>query len=265
MGRFRRYLRGLTWPQTVNDAVDLASKTVIALVVAAAGLTYNHYQRKDLEQARVEAANAEKLQRELAKQRETREDARATYGFFVTGMPDDLSSRGGVARVRIMNAYCNDAANAQVTIVATACKHLPPVPITEQDRKTTEREAVSAPANYANSPLAQRTNVAAATLESAEAPKANANWFAVIATVPLDSPEAALSLSRSLAARLSAANITSPVQIYRTKLSRSFAVTVGGAMTQAEAVGLARQVRASGIVRDAFAQPDREWKAAGLS
>jgi hypothetical protein len=43
----------------------------------------------------------------------------------------------------------------------------------------------------------------------------------------------------------SAANITTPVHIYRTKLSRSFAVTMGGAMTQTETVELARQFHAS--------------------
>lgn len=264
MRRVRAYLRGLTWPSTVKDAVDLASKTVIAVAIAVAGFAYNHFQEKKLEQARVEAKAADDLQRDIAKQREAREDARATYGFFITGLPDDLASEGGVARLRIMNAYCNEATNAQVQIVKTACKHLPPIPITEQDRRATKREAVDAPVEYANSKLAQRTNVAAATLESSETPRPDASWFAVVATVPLDSPDAARSLSSSLASRLAQAGVEIPVRIYRTKLSRSYAVTVGGAMPQARAVTLARQVRASGVVRDAFAQPDREWTLAQI-
>lgn len=50
-----------------------------------------------------------------------------------------------------------------------------------------------------------------------------------------------------------------PVRIYRTQISNSYAVTLGGASDRAAAIRQATRVRELGWVPDAFAQADRGW------
>ena len=256
------YLRSLTWPTTVKDAVDVASKTVIAALLAVAGWVFHAYEEQKLEVAKQRAAAEAQLQRELAADRERRADARATYTFFVTGLPDSFASEGALAKLKIMIAYCNDPANAREAIVAAACKHLPAEPITPRQQVEAQSQAKADPGAYINSNLAQKANVAAAAAEAAEAPKSEAKWYAVVGTLPLSDPSAAAALAASLGRRLAEADITQPIVLYETKISRSFALTLGGPQSQAQATALAARVRASGVVRDAFSQPDRDWTPA---
>jgi hypothetical protein len=260
----RSYLESLAWPDTVKDAVDVASKTVVAAVIAVTGFLYHHYQDEQLKTAQMKAESEAKLQRELAAVREQREDARATYGFFVTGMPDTFKSDGAIARLEIMIAFCNDAVNAKQTIVATACKHLPAEPITATQRKDAASQVATEPTAYVNSPLAQRANIATAAAEAVTPPSIGAKWFTVVGTVPLANPDTAKALAANLMRHLQDAGIPMNVVLFRTKISQSFALTIGGQMSQAEAVALAGRVRATGVVGDAFAQPNRDWSLAGI-
>ena len=261
---WRTYLTSLTWPDSVADAVDLVSKTVIALAIALVGWAYQDAQQRAVAKADVVRRQEDRNRRELELDRQAREDARATYGFFVTGMPESFETEGGVARLRLMTAFCNESGKARAPLAEKACSTLPTVPITAAQRLTAAAEARRDPAAFAKSDIAMKGNVAAQAREAVEAPAEGARWFAVAGTVPVEDPAAARSLAAALSTRLKAAGVVAPIAIYRTKLSRSFAITVGGPLDPSVAKAIANRVRSSGVVSDAFAQPDRDWLPAGI-
>ncbi len=259
----RSYLGSLTWPDNVKDAVDVASKTIVAAVVAVTGFLYHHYESEQIEAARKKTVADEQLQRDLAAALSSARTRAPPTVSSSPGCPTPSQAMAPLRDWRSMIAFCNDAINAKEAIVATACKHLPAEPISASQRKEAATQAAAEPTAYANSPLAQRANIATAAAEAATPPTVGAKWFAVVGTVPLTDPDTAKALAGSLTQHLQAAGISQTVALYRTKISQSFALTIGGRLSQADATALAGRVRASGVVRDAFAQPDRDWSPAG--
>jgi hypothetical protein len=85
-------------------------------------------------------------------------------------------------------------------------------------------------------------------------------WFTVVATVSTQREAERLvhDLEASAPPELSKA---SSLSVYRTKISNSFAITVGQDLSKSEALRRTRIARDSGWVPDAFAQRDREWQS----
>jgi hypothetical protein len=58
-----------------------------------------------------------------------------------------------------------------------------------------------------------------------------------------------------------ALGISQPVKIYRTKISNSYAVVLGGKLSKADVLLLATSARDKALALDAFAQQDRQnWE-----
>jgi len=84
-------------------------------------------------------------------------------------------------------------------------------------------------------------------------------WFAVVATVSTQ-PEAERLVHELEAREPPELRDGSSLSLYKTKISNSFAITVGRDLSKAEALRRTRVARDSGWVPDAFAQRDREWQ-----
>lgn len=85
------------------------------------------------------------------------------------------------------------------------------------------------------------------------------DWFAVIGTYGISKRSEAIKASRILQAKVVGAGLSENVEVYLTKISNSFAIVLGGPMSESEAVRLARLSRENGIAKDAFPQIDRDW------
>lgn len=85
-------------------------------------------------------------------------------------------------------------------------------------------------------------------------------WFTVVGTVPTSQRAAADALATQVATLVPAKLLGGrSVGIYRTKISNSFAITIGDAMDKNTAAKLAAELRKIPTFNDAFAQPNREW------
>lgn len=85
------------------------------------------------------------------------------------------------------------------------------------------------------------------------------DWFAVLASYGESELQNAQDHARKIVAQLAEQGESYQVEIYRTKISKSLAVTVGGRLARSEAVALARMARAKNWAHDAYAQVDRDW------
>jgi hypothetical protein len=83
------------------------------------------------------------------------------------------------------------------------------------------------------------------------------NWFAVVASV--STPEEANRLANELKSHIPADLGEKAFGLYKTKISNSYALTIGHHISKAEALRRARIARDSGWVPDAFAQRDLQW------
>jgi hypothetical protein len=88
-------------------------------------------------------------------------------------------------------------------------------------------------------------------------------WFTVLASLPGDQPAIAREVAKAKYKLINSTDNALAVQLYKTKISKHYAVVVGGPLTNDEAVSLARKARESGWAKDAFAQKDREWSKIG--
>ncbi len=103
-------------------------------------------------------------------------------------------------------------------------------------------------------PLAQAIATGQANVSPASAA---AGWFAVVGS--LYSQAEAEELIGRLQPNLPRPLRSLKLQVYKTDISKLYAVTVGGETTKSEAIGRATSVRESGLVSDAFAQKNRGW------
>jgi len=93
---------------------------------------------------------------------------------------------------------------------------------------------------------------------SVDSSSVDSSWFAVIASV--STLQEAESLANDLRKNEPAELKGVQLGIYETKISKSYAVTVGRDTSRAEAFERTRIARKSGWVPDAFAQKNREWE-----
>lgn len=94
--------------------------------------------------------------------------------------------------------------------------------------------------------------------EAAERPnvaRSSDQWFAVIATYSLNPTGRRLAAerARSVPASFGCA------EVWRTILSRNYAVVIGGMTGRASALAIAGRARAQGLAPDAFTQANRQW------
>jgi hypothetical protein len=92
--------------------------------------------------------------------------------------------------------------------------------------------------------------------ESTDPEPTGARWFAVLASFRESEKAPADKFARSLAIRLGNAY---SVEIYKTRISRNLAVTIGGPSERSRATDLAAEARHGGWASDAFVQVDRGW------
>lgn len=86
---------------------------------------------------------------------------------------------------------------------------------------------------------------------------ATEGWFAVVGSVrTID--EANRLVSR-LGSQLPASLVNQSLKVYKTEISKLYAVTVGGETSKSDALHIAKIVRESGLVSDAFAQRNKGW------
>ena len=80
-------------------------------------------------------------------------------------------------------------------------------------------------------------------------------WFAVVASYSTNGVgrNRALAMARAVGPSLGCA------EIWRTKISRNYAVVLGGRTGRAAALANAQRARSTGVAPDAFTQADREW------
>jgi hypothetical protein len=250
-----KYLTGLKRPRDWNSFVDLLSKTVVA--AAGTAIAWGLAAHAG-EQQRLEAQRA---------------DRRAVMDLFLTFMPTHLDDPQFDTKISTLTAYCNaeaaeqeDGALHEDTVLRLLCERV--AEAGEEYRRRNEPAAAEAieqaaqgdAAQYVHTAAAASQGVALAAAEAAEPPSAASGWHTVIASIPRTKVDAVPRLARALDDKLAAAGLGSDVQVYLTRLSDSYALTLGTLASKEEASRRAQRVRATGVVTDAFAQPDRDWK-----
>lgn len=255
-------------PQTWNDWADFFSKSVLgiaALGVTAgtAVITHSEKSRAEAEESRANAERELFERQNNLRQEEARERDNTRFIFeMMAGAKDEPY------KILVAASYCNDPPRARMKSFVKACSAVAErgsniIVSNTTAVRAAARSAVDAgdPKSFLNSTAAVAQNRGLAAAESAK-PAVSTRWFAVVGTLPQTSPEAVSDLARQLNARLLVAGLPkNDVHVYRTKVSKSFALTSGLDKTKAEAQARARMLRNAGFT-DAFAQPDREWARA---
>lgn len=268
-------------PETWVDWADFFSKTVIAVAgvaISATTLVLGTAEKRRADAAKqteIAAARTQETQRRAIEQkadqeraaRDKREQGRDDTAQLLDHLPADMRERLGI---KIVVDYCNGAPPARtgVGMDVSLCRSL----ATLGDQRLVQTATVATqtaqaavaqrdPKAFLNSraAVAQNTGMAAA---EAVRPAASGRWFAVVGTLPQTSPDAVRSLAAQLNARLLGAGLpNNDVHVYRTQISKSFALTSGVDKSEADARARARMLRNAGFA-DAFAQPDRGWERA---
>jgi hypothetical protein len=266
-----KFFRSLTAPNSWLDLVDLLSKTAFA--AAAALITmgvwiYKDQQDKADKQAAA-AVEKEKTQfdqrlRLLSQTTTESADKRQNIELFLNVLPKDASDPDWRLKTQSLSAYCVEQskavstrppllsmlcdANAQKTVEFTAGETAKPT-TTQTDAGTT----------YLRSSVATAQVAKLAAVEAAVTGPPSPHWYAVVASVPLNQPNAAADLARSLNTQLAVVTGTCDVRVFKTRISNSFAITSGADKNEADAKARVALIKGSGLVPDAFAQPDKGW------
>jgi hypothetical protein len=86
------------------------------------------------------------------------------------------------------------------------------------------------------------------------------DWFTVLASYKESELEEARKRAKRIVEEVKRKEFHYPVEIYKTKISRNYAVTLGGRLeSSSAAVDLAKTSRSNNWSADAFAQVDRQW------
>lgn len=260
------YFRALATPRSWNDFADLLSKTLFAAMSAIIALTIWVYSNT---QERLNAALELQAQRhasEIKAVRENLSDRRDTINLFLQFLPQDQSDPQFQLKLQTLSSYCSEESSAgrPNRVSNVLCESVGRLGDGFAARTQADASSAAAaasrgnPASYVNSSVANAQLVALAASESG-VPATAGHWFAVVASIPLEQRDAVPAIARSLNERLRAGGMPADVQVFRTQISRSFAITSGPEKTEALARARVRALRQAGLVPDAFAQPDRGW------
>jgi hypothetical protein len=94
-------------------------------------------------------------------------------------------------------------------------------------------------------------------------PPKQANWYAVLASLPGDQLETAKAEANKKLDKAREKGLNQGVQLYKTEISNNYAVVIGGALDKASARALSAKARTVGLSRDSFPQIDKEWTHVG--
>lgn len=237
--------RRLEGPKSYNELADLLTKVAFGgatVAIAFAGFALN---------SSIDKANR-----------------RHEIYTFLSAMPTEASTAEQIQKAsfltQVCHSYLQDLDDSNVVGLCNAIPRANGATIQQVNQQTApvaQQLADGGEATaYLDSPQATAQNNLVAATEPV-ASGAQDRWFAVIGTVPASQPAAARALAAQLAKLLPADVIGDrTVQIFKTKISNSFAITVGGAIGKGEAAHLAANLRqSSSMFNDAFAQPDRAW------
>lgn len=236
----------LTGPKSINEVADLINKIVFSfctIAIAAAGFLLN------------KSVDDGNRRRELY--------------TFLADTPLQAVSPDEIKRIGFLKKVCSSYLGRVEDVGADElCKALP-APSAKTVAAVAKSSVAAAdaatktgdPGAYLKTPQAAAQNdVVAAAAPVAVVP--DQQWFVVLATVPTSQPTAAANLQKRIAQLVPAALLGDrTVSVYRTRISNSFAVTLGGGMSKPDATQLAASIRRVPPFDDAFAQPDRDWSA----
>lgn len=240
-------------PTTWVEWTDFFSKVILGLAAfsvtaTTAFVTYSFSERKDA--------------------REQEERDRAAFEDLLTLVPPDQQ---GTLKAKRASLYCSGTASTQPRSVAVSdlCTWVASLgkqvlargeEVRIADIKSTASKGVTA---VLNSTAVSSQNIGVAAAEAAQPADESALWFAVVGTVPeTTDPNAVRSLVGQLNQRLIAAGLpANDAHVYRTKISKSFALTSGQGKTAQAARARVSMLQKAGFA-DAFAQRDREWRLA---
>ena len=101
--------------------------------------------------------------------------------------------------------------------------------------------------------------------EATEPAKQREVWFSVLASLNENEIEKAKSIANEKLRMISESGESFSVEVWKTKISKNFAIVVGGSVDNKRAIVLARKARKEHWADDAFAQVDKEWKIIGAA
>ena len=90
-------------------------------------------------------------------------------------------------------------------------------------------------------------------------------WFTVLASLREDQLNDAKRVANEKLAEIKASNESLPVEIWKTKISKNYAIVVGGEVNRSRAVELSRLARSEHWADDAFPQVDKSWEKIGVA
>lgn len=262
-------------PATWNDWAELFSKTIVAVAALAVtvgtvfishsetGRAQAEQQKADAEKTLIDAKSTELAQhsQDIAEQKFDLETATAVLNH---APPAERERLGLVWAVAICKRETKERASAEVT--ATICNASSTLGKQQQSRgafatvaAVTTALNANDPKAYLNSPTASLQNLAVTAAESGKIAAVSATWFAVVGTLPQSYPNAVHELALQLNAKLMEAGLPDKdTHVYKTQVSKSFALTSGEGKSEADARVRVRMLRKAGF-SDAFPQIDRGW------
>jgi len=253
---------------------DEQDRVAVAAAAIASVAGCYHQSRLDadkrVEQAEAALASAnEQHARDQATLRETLSNRRDEISLFLDYMPTDSRDPQWNLKFSVLNSYCSEDAAAGGKVGRVLCLEIQKkgrelaASTDSAAARLAEQAAHSGDANrYVASDLNAKQGLALTAAESAT-PPVGSKWYAVIATVPLSQRLALTSLIADLDMKLQKAGLPpNDVHVFRTQISNSYAITSGLAKKETDAKQRARMLQRSGMVPDAFAQPDRNWQLA---
>lgn len=111
-----------------------------------------------------------------------------------------------------------------------------------------------------------KTRIAEATQAApTQTSRQEKNYFAVLASYPIDQLDQAKEAANEMLKLVKAGGSEEPVELWKTKISKNYAVVVGGRLEKEKAFQLAKTARAKHWADDAFWQIDKEWSPIGTS
>lgn len=254
-----KYLSGLTKPTSWLDLADLLGKTVFALAAAiiAAGvwLYKDQQERADKTAAAATAESADKRQ---------------NIELFLNVLPKEANDPDWRIKTQSLAAYCveqSKTADQRPPLLSMLCDANAKKTVEFAARETAKPtlKETEAGTTYLQSSVATAQVAKLAAVEAAAAGSPSRTWYAVVASVPLSQPNVAADLARSLNAQLAVVTNTCDVRVFRTRISNSFAITSGGEKNEADAKARVALIKGSGLVPDAFSQPDKGWVMADVA
>ena len=274
------YLKSLKRPADWSELTEILSKTVFAfmaaLIAGAAWLYVQQSEAADKKRAQEDARLAQANERhaaELTALRAETSDKREVINLFINVMPADIAEPKAEVRILALKSYCDEEyrADSRNLLLKAMCQKVGDFGSTYAAKSNEPAtQAIQAAqtsgnaADYTRTKAAGAQNIALAASEAAAPVGHSSTWYAVAASVPLQRPEGVQELARSLNRKLPTIGLPADIHIYETKVSGSYAITSGTGKSETDARARVRVLRQSGVVADAFAQPDRGWTLSKL-